>query len=137
MEINTRGLDAVTLEPWAGRCLHRTPRFKPGCTRALGKKAKLRSHLLRSTDPEDRVRARSLDRDIKRTFRRNIGKLNQSVADVLDGAHLSKEAQIIKREISLDGIREVCSLQVYPDQLTKFMQTLQPPWHQVPMVPVQ
>lgn len=61
-------------------------------------------------------------------------KLKQFVADVFAGAHPSNAAQLIKRAISLDGIREVCSPQVDPDEFTKFMQTLQPPQHQAPVV---
>lgn len=137
LEINSRRLVSATLDPWATRCLPRPPRFKPGWTRALDQKAKHRSRLLKSPCPTDRTKARALDRDIKRQFRRNLRKLKNTVADVFAGCNPSDEPQLMKRAVDLDGARQVCTPTVDPDQFTEFMANLQPPEDQAPRVQPQ
>lgn len=54
LTIDDRRLAQATIQPWATMCAPRSRRFRPGWTLPIDKKAKLRSRLLRSTNPKYR-----------------------------------------------------------------------------------
>lgn len=136
LTLNSRRLAAATLEPWAAMCRPRSPRFRPGWTIALDRMAKKRKQLLKSTDTADIEKAKVLDKNIKRRFRRNKRQLEAQLADELANANPTTENAIIKRALALGGNTEIAPTKTDPDKYTAFMESLQPPQETTPLVHV-
>lgn len=127
LEINCRRLAEAIVEPWAALCTPRSPRFRPGWTKALDDKARKRKRLLTSKRPEDKEAAARINKHIKRMFRRNKRNLKLQIADELENGNPAEDLRLLKRALAVDGLRDVAPVQVDPDKYTEFMAELQPP----------
>lgn len=109
-----------TLCPWTSFRAPRPARFRPGWTRQLDNWAKERSRLLRAGNLPD---ARTLDKKIKREFRRNKRKLKAQLTDVLEENQPGQEARTLKSLLHVDSSTPTCD----PDKFQDMMATLQDP----------
>lgn len=137
LERNSRRLLHATAELWMRLRKPRPARFRPGWTQSLDNKAKLRSRLLKSADLGDRQRARQLDVDIKRTFRANLRRLQNRIADEMEGGDPSNDNTLLKRALDLAATKDVAPTRVDPDEYTEYFRSLQPARESAPLVRVQ
>lgn len=63
---------------------------------------------------------------IKREFRHNVGHLQRNVGDEKAGAPPHLHPIILKKEIDLDGSRDIDLSKVDPDDYTAFVQSVKP-----------
>lgn len=91
LENAARRVAHATLEPWAAECAPKPGRFRPGWNRELDRLAKTRSRLQRRTDAASRAQAKSLDRLIKRRFRRNRRRMLDDCGEALE-SHCQPDA---------------------------------------------
>lgn len=135
LEINSRHLATATLQPWIRVQRHRPGRFRPGWTHTLDHLAKQRTVLLRSSNQEDLARARDINKQIKRGFRRNLRNLRTRLGRDLELGDPSRDCQIIKRSLALQNQQAVSPTTVDLDAFTAFMTELQPPADCTPLGP--
>lgn len=103
----------------------------------MDKQAKFRSRLIKSEKNEDRIRAKKLDREINRTFRRNVRLLQLDIEDMISDCNPMTENNLLKRALALAKVKNVAPFQVDPDKDTEFMRSLHPANYSTRLVPVQ
>ena len=136
LEINSRRLASATISPWAAMESPRSRRFRPGWTRRLDEKAKNRTRLFRSGNPDQIKLAKKLDKEIKREFRRNKRALTSTIADEIANQNPSRDSVLLKRLLQIDNNHSVTSHSIDPDEFTDFMSTLQPSSSLTQTVPI-
>lgn len=137
LENNCRLMGETILKPWTHLCKPRPDRFRPEWTQRLDRKAKLGTRLLRSSDPNDRTRARTLDREIKREFRTNLRRLKDDLGDLVAEGNPGTDTNLLKRALKLDQTSEVVPTAIDPDTYTEFMNSLQPNVTTTPKVQIK
>lgn len=127
LEVGSRALISKIVTPWTSFCPAKPHRFRPGWTRALDQKAKLRTALLRTRDPNDKLAAANLDRDIKREYKANVKALRRQLGDIISTGDTGHQCQVMMQALALNtkGTALTCT-QVNPDAFTSFMRGLQP-----------
>lgn len=120
-----------TVQPWLTHFYPKPPRFRPGWNHALERMSKRRRQLLRAAartkDADLSAQARALDKDIKRTFRRNKRRLLrnsiQEAATHSDTALGPQLSAILARFGLKSDTNE--GLQIDPAAFTRYMQQTQ------------
>lgn len=94
--------------------------------------------LLRSSLPEDIMKAHNLDKLIKTEFRSNVDSLRADLGDRLKDQPYEKQTQLMSRAMKVTSTsRPFQSLSVNPDKFTGFMKSLLPRKSATPKVQVK
>lgn len=137
LTLTFRRLATATLQPCADMCPTRPQRYRPGWTRGLDAKAKRRKYLLRSQSSGDQVKAKALDKEIKRKFRKNMRRLQNQISDDFAEGDPMTECALLKRALAIQGEPDIASMRVDPDSFTTFMESMQPLPATTPIVEVK
>ncbi|PXF39626.1 RNA-directed DNA polymerase from mobile element jockey [Gracilariopsis chorda] len=90
-----------TVQPWLRHVHRKPPRFRPGWTHTLEKKAKQKRKLLRKAAEREcdsvRRKVNAVDREIKRAFRRNKRRLlRQAMSDIANDSEADTVTRLNK-----------------------------------------